>query len=851
MNFSLFQKPSRYIDNEFNVVKKETADVRVALSFPDTYEIGMSHLGLRILYEVINRLPFAAAERAFAPWTDLRDHMKKEGLPLCSLESKKSLVEFDVVGFSLQYELSYTTVLDMLDLAGIPLRASDRMQSRSALPLIVAGGPSAVNPAPMAAFIDAFLVGDGEEAVVELLKVVRQWKTEGGSREGLLSAISGIEGFYVPMVHGRSAVKRRYIGDLDSAPFPERPVVPFAPIVHDRISIEVARGCPMGCRFCQAGIIYRPLRERSPEKVMELAEKLLLNTGYDEVSFLSLSTGDYSCLLPLIKEFNRRFRSSRTAVSLPSLRVGSVSRDVLKEIRSVRKTGFTMAPEAATERLRSVINKDFTDADYERALESLFDEGWLTLKLYFMIGLPTERDEDIEAINEMAMRALRIAKRRTGKFVNINITVSPFIPKPHTPFQWHGQISLDEMKQKLGFLRRSINSKKFKYKGHNEEMSFLEAVFARGDEQLSGLIEEAWRSGCRLDGWSEFFDFGKWQQAMDRTGIDGAAYAGRHFEKDDPLPWDNIDVGVSRDFLYREYTKAAGEKMTADCRKACSACGLECKDTVAAPLAAPAQVSPKAEICPPNADSDDLSNIGKQDLRPKIRVRSEFTKTGLLRHLSHLELVTTIMRALRRAGIQHDFSKGFHPKPEISFGPPLRVGAAGLREYFDMVVFTPFDVQLNRELLNGTLPEGIRISAVQAVPAAWPSLTAFISRYEYIVGYPASPEGGKKKLPPSAVYAPGGIDRLTVMREGKEVDISPCIESVERLDPSDRSVTDAVGHAVDWAFRLVFRDSAEIMARPAEITGALLGIRMEDLAVVRTRMYGLENDRSNNYKEPL
>ncbi|HEX8949529.1 MAG TPA: TIGR03960 family B12-binding radical SAM protein, partial [Dissulfurispiraceae bacterium] len=414
MNFSLFQKPSRYIDSEFNALKKEAADVRIALTFPDTYEIGMSHLGLRILYEVINRLPFAAAERAFTPWNDLRDHMKKEGAPLCSLESGRPLSEFDVVGFSLQYELSYTTILDMLDLAGIPLRSSDRM-TKQGLPLIVAGGPATVNPAPMSAFMDAFLIGDGEEAVIELLEIVRQWKIGGGRREELLRAVSNIEGFYVPMIHDQShtRIKRRHINDLDSAPFPEKLVVPYTTIVHDRISIEVARGCTMGCRFCQAGIIYRPLRERSPQKVMEIAENMLKNTGYDEVSFSSLSTGDYSCLLPLIKGFNSRFRPSKTAVSLPSLRVASVSRDVLKEIKSVRKTGFTMAPEAATERLRCVINKDFTDADYERALEALFEEGWLTLKLYFMIGLPTEREEDIEAINEMAMRALRIAKRNT------------------------------------------------------------------------------------------------------------------------------------------------------------------------------------------------------------------------------------------------------------------------------------------------------------------------------------------------------------------------------------------------------------------------------------------------------
>ncbi len=853
MNFSRFQKPSRYIDSEFNVLRKESprdaVDVKVALAFPDTYEIGMSHLGLRILYEIINNLPSATAERAYAPWTDLRDYMKKGRVPLCSLETKKPLYEFDVVGFSLQYELSYTTILDMLDLAGIPIRAAERMQSKKVQPLIIAGGPSAVNPGPMASFIDAFLIGDGEEAVVELIEAVRQWKDGGGSTEDRLRTISQIEGFYVPFIHGHaSKIKRRFVDDLNSAPFPERPIVPYAQIVHDRISIEVARGCTMGCRFCQAGMIYRPLRERSPEKVLEIAEKTLKNTGYDEVSFSSLSTGDYQCLLPLIKEFNLRFRPMRIAVSLPSLRVASVSRDVLKEIRSVRKTGFTMAPEAATERLRNVINKDFTDADYERALTALFEEGWLTLKLYFMIGLPTEREEDIEAINDMAMRALRIAKRNSGKFVNINITVSPFIPKPHTPFQWYGQISLDEMKRKLAFLRRSINSRKFKYKGHNEEMSFLEAVFARGDETLSPLIEEAWRSGCRLDGWSEFFDFNKWLQAMDRTGVEGAAYAGRQFGKDDPLPWDNIDVGVSKDFLYREYTKAVEGTMTADCKKSCSACGLECKQTVGSGLALLGQESEAAASL--NTPVQETVAQSAQQVRPKVRVRTEFSKTGMLRYLSHLELVTTIMRALRRAGVPHDFSKGFHPKPEISFGPSLRVGVAGIREYFDMEVFTPFDVQLYSALLNSTLPDGIKVNSMQVIPMTEPSLTGFVSRYEYIVGYLASPDsdgGLETRLP----IMPAQGDKIIVRREDKEVDLSPCIESAESIELSNHEAGLMFGHDINWAYRLILRDRDDIKVRPGEITEALFGIKIEDLTVIRTRMYGWKEGWPEGWKEPL
>lgn len=404
MNFSSFQKPSRYINNEVNSIHKE-ASIKVALAFPDVYEIGMSHLGLKILYKIINDLPFASAERVFSPWIDLEAEMKANRILLSSMESNRPLKDFDIVGFSLQYELSYTTVLNMLYLGGIPLRAEERNNSpfNRRYPLVIAGGPCTVNPAPMSLFIDAFLIGDGEEAVKEILDVFYRWRTEGdGKREPLLRALSEIEGIYVPFVHSSqfrvrssefsnsSLIKRRFIESLDNTPYPDNPIVPYAAIVHDRVNIEVSRGCPMGCRFCQAGMIYRPVRERSPEKALEIAENSLKNTGYEEVAFTSLSAGDYSCLLQIVKEFNKRFVKNKIALSLPSLRVASINRSILKEISAVRKTGFTIAPEAGTDRLRRVINKDFTEEDYEQAIKTLFEEGWHNLKLYFMIGLPTE-----------------------------------------------------------------------------------------------------------------------------------------------------------------------------------------------------------------------------------------------------------------------------------------------------------------------------------------------------------------------------------------------------------------------------------------------------------------------------
>ena len=449
MNLSFFQKPSRYINHELNAVHKE-ATVKVALAFPDIYEIGMSHLGLRILYKIINDLPFASAERVFSPWIDLEAGMKEKGSLLSSLESGRPLNKFDIAGFSLQYELSYTTVLNMLNLWRNTFKNERPYKRRDRYPLIIAGGPCTVNPMPMSPFIDAFLIGDGEEAVPEILETYHGWKMSGDShKESLLKALSGIEGVYVPILNrsdnlNSSFVKRRFIASLDNAPYPDKPIVPYTSIVHDRINIEVSRGCPMGCRFCQAGMIYRPVRERSPQKALELAEKALKNTGYEEVSFTSLSAGDYSCLLQLTQEFNNRFAKDNISLSLPSLRVAAVNRDLIREIRTVRKTGFTIAPEAGTDRLRKVINKDFSEEDYENSLTVLFDEGWLNLKLYFMVGLPTETDEDIDGIIHMALKAQKTARKYSKRRVNINIGVSPFVPKAHTPFQWYGQLPAEE-----------------------------------------------------------------------------------------------------------------------------------------------------------------------------------------------------------------------------------------------------------------------------------------------------------------------------------------------------------------------------------------------------------------------
>ena len=801
MNLSSFQKPSRYINNEVNSIHKESS-VRVALVFPDVYEVGMSHLGLKILYKIINELPFASAERVFSPWLDLEAEMRARGILLSSLESNRPLRDFDIVGFSLQYELSYTTALNMLYLGGIPLRAEERTN------LVIAGGPCAVNPAPMSPFIDAFLIGDGEEAIKEILETFYRWKISGdGRKESLLLSMSGIEGIYVPSIHNSIAelnprmVRRRFIESLDEAPYPESPIVPYTSIIHDRINIEVSRGCSRGCRFCQVGMTYRPVRERSPEKVLKIAENSLKNTGYEEVAFTSLNAGDYSCLLQVVREFNRRSAKNKIALSLPSLRVASINHELLKEIRAVRKTGFTIAPEAGSEKLRRVINKDFSEEDYEQALRTLFEEGWLNLKLYFMIGLPSETEEDIEAIPGMVIKALKIAKRHTGRFVNINIGVSPFVPKPHTPFQWYGQAPAAELKRKKDFLKDLLSKKGFKVKGHAVEVSLLEAAFCRGDESLALLIEKAWSLGCRLDGWSEVFDFKKWEMAMDITGIDASDFARKTYKESDILPWDNIDIGVTKEFLWKENRKALLGDITPDCRKICQNCGLGCPGEM------------KNRRSGEGVKPIHSSAVATRRFKP-VRIRAEFSRTGRSRYLSHLELVTVLQRAIRRAGFPIEYSKGFHPSPEISFGPPLGVGIAGLSEYFDMKIVPPFDIVMNRKRLNIILPEGIYVKNMAVIPAKTKSLSSFITRYEYEI----------KGRGLSYVQRVLSEKEINIQREKYVINLRDMLEEVRLINEDTVS--------------LIVVDLGDIKVRLGELLPRVFNLPLKELDITRVVLYG-------------
>ncbi|MDE2060335.1 MAG: TIGR03960 family B12-binding radical SAM protein, partial [candidate division NC10 bacterium] len=563
---------------EWNAVKKDpaTTPVRVALAFPDTYEIGMSHVGLKILYQILNRRPEFMAERVYAPWTDADALLRQRRIPLCTLESGYSLADFDLIGFTLQYELSYTTILNMLDLGGVPLKSGDR---REGDPFVIAGGSVGFNPEPIAEFIDLFVLGDGEEAILDVCEATAAWKASGGRRDALLEAWAGISGCYVPALHQGETIRKRtaiHLSGIDYGAFP----VPFMEIVHDRVSIEVMRGCTQGCRFCQAGYLYRPLRERSSEEIQQLALQAVRETGYEEVSLASLSIADLTVLPDVVPSLMDQLLPDKISLSLPSLRVETLNRfpQVAEEISRVRKTGFTIAPEAGSARLRKVINKEgFDEEQIYTAVRNAARSGWESVKFYFIIGLPTETQEDLDEIVRITRESARIARAESARGFGLTVSTSSFVPKPHTPFQWCAQEPMEMLKDKQDYLRRKLREIRVSYKWHNVQSSFLEAVFSLGDRSLGRVIQRGYELGCRLDGWTEHLKFDRWMQAFDETGIDPKVFANRPRNVDEPMPWDHIDSGVDKSFLQREYKKAMEVRGTPDCHTStCTACGEIC-----------------------------------------------------------------------------------------------------------------------------------------------------------------------------------------------------------------------------------------------------------------------------------
>jgi radical SAM family uncharacterized protein len=568
------EKPARYTGGEINSITKKPEDVtlRFAFAFPDLYEIGMSYTGLQILYHVINARPGVACERVFAPGLDMEKLLREESVPLFSLETRTPVKEFDFLGFTLQYELSFTNVLNMLDLSGIPLLRTER---GAEYPLVIAGGPCAFNPEPMADFIDLFLVGDGEEALPALLDLGMSTP----DRAAFLTAAASIQGVYVPEIHDRApyVTRKSQVRNLDKQPYPDKPIVPFIETVHDRAVLETFRGCTRGCRFCQAGMIYRPVRERRPKTLLSQAEAILKNTGHEELSLLSLSTSDYSRFEPLVTDLMALCGDAKVSLSLPSMRLDSFSFKVLQEIQKVRKSGLTFAPEAGTQRLRDVINKSITDEDIYGSVRQAISLGWQQIKLYFMIGLPTETDEDLDGIAEIARKILAIqeeVKGRAGSRFQVTMSVSNFVPKAHTPFQWCAQNTPEEFRRKHNYLSRIMPKRCVKFQYHDAEESILEGILARGGRDCGKLLLAAWKKGCKFDGWSEHLDLSKWNAAIEEAGISTAQICFRERPLDEVLPWDHIDSGVKRAYLEAEYRRALEGDQTADCRKGCTGCGI-------------------------------------------------------------------------------------------------------------------------------------------------------------------------------------------------------------------------------------------------------------------------------------
>ena len=587
------QKPARYTGGEYNqIIKdKEKVDIRLAFCFPDTYEIGMSNLGMSILYHTMNSLDYVWCERVFAPWGDMYEEMKKAGLPLYALESGDSVGEFDAVAFSIGYEMAYTTVLDMLDMSGIPLRSADRPDL---LPLVFAGGTACVNPEPMAPFMDLFVIGEGEEMNNELLALLHRAKLEGWSKHDFLTKAAQIGGVYVPSLYeveykadgtlasvtakdgAPERVTKRIVEDFDAAPFPTNPIVPSTEVVHDRVNLELFRGCVRGCRFCQAGHVYRPIRAKKPETLIRQGIETLKNTGHEDVTLLSLSTSDYRPLPELCDGLLDYCEGRSIGLSLPSLRADNFSMEIRERLQKVRKSGLTFAVEGGSQRLRDAINKNVTEEDLLNTCRIAFEGGWNSVKLYYMLGLPTETDEDIVGIAEMANQVLhcwRQYAKNKNRGVKITISTSCFIPKPHSPFQWEAQISIEEYLRRVNLLRSSIVARNVTYNWHDAETSLIEAALSRADRRGADVIEEVWRSGGRLDAWTDYFSFDRWIKAFEKCGVDPAFYANREFSTDELLPWDVIDVGVRKAHLLRERQRCYESTLSPDCRKQCSACG--------------------------------------------------------------------------------------------------------------------------------------------------------------------------------------------------------------------------------------------------------------------------------------
>ncbi len=762
----LATRPVRYTGGEFNARPGEPGPDRVnwVLGMPEVYEIGMSNYGLRVLYSIINRLEGARCERCFVPWPDFGTLLADGGLPLYALESKRPVREFDIVGLSLQSELSATNVLYFLDLAGIPLHREERGPGD---PLVVAGGPCTLNPLPMARFFDALVIGDGEEPVREITEVFAGWDRR--SRATLLAELARLPGVYVPGVTEPAvgAVRRRVRAELTEEEFPFPPVVPICEVAHDRLAIEINRGCTRGCRFCQAGMTGRPVRFRPVDQIVDIAERGIAATGWEEVSLLSLSALDYPDLLNLVQRLSAKMRERRVSVSLPSTRGEDFTPELAFDLQAVKKSGLTFAPETVSPRLKSFINKHIPEAATLESIRTALDAGWHGVKLYFMVGLPTETDEDVEEIARFVNEVARLCRGRAVRY-----SMSPFVPKPHTPLQWAGFAGIAESQAKIDRLRSRLVRRNVKPKWENPESSFVQAFLTRGDERVGAVVERVYRAGGLFQEWTEHFRLARWLEACQTESLDPEQFTGPR-EPGAPLPWELVDTGVSREFLRAEYERARRGERTPDCARAeCSDCGV-CPDR---------QPPPRPPKSPP-----EVTGYGRKR-RPaesgdgqRVRFRLRYAVEEPYRFAAHLDRVRALYRALRRSEVPVVYTRGFAPKPMLSFGPPLPVGLLSDGEYVDVFAAVRYAGNIVRDL-GPHLPGGLRIMEARTIPKLWPKLGRSINLGRYRVE-----TGPGHRDEPGAVVARGvkvpGVRRLEADGTGLllELAIAPGIRLLSAL----------------------------------------------------------------------
>jgi radical SAM family uncharacterized protein/radical SAM-linked protein len=870
------EKPARYLGGEYQSLRKdwESVPIHVALAFPDAYEIGMSHLGMRILYRELNANPRLAAERVYAPWPDLEAKLRERGLPLVSLENARPLADFDVIGFSLQYELTFTNLLNMLDLAGIPLRAEDRGRDH---PLIVAGGPVATQPEPLAPFIDCFVIGDGEVYFASLIESFVAWRDEGLPREEILVRLAGRGGVYCPALYAvetepltglqvvgkpkragvPARVQRQIVEDLNRHPFPARGPIPSTEIVFDRFSMEIARGCTEGCRFCQAGMIYRPVRERDPGQIVDTVLAAVREGGYDETSLTSLSTADFSCVSPLVKKLMERLKEEKVSLSVSSLRAYGLPEDLLDAIAGVRNTSLTFAPEAGTQRMRDVIAKNISEADMEKSARDVFSRGWKRCKLYFMIGLPTEEDEDVLGIVRTAKRYLEIAREYHAKgSCEVTASVSSHVPKPHTPFQWAAMDDLPEIERKQETLQREAAGTRVRLKWHDARISHIESLVTRGDRRLADLIEYAFRRGCRFDGWTDQFHFEIWVEGLKALGLDRAAYL-QTIPLDARLPWDHIDVGLAPGFLEREYRRALRNRLSPPCGKpfrakvhhtnvvdavadrrplVCFDCGIACDMTRMREERI--EYLTRLEAFHPPAPAPSREEPGEaaraRNRRPRTaivnapstRYRLLYTKLGPSRFLSHLDLVRLLPRVFRRAALPMTYSLGFHPKPKVTFSPALGLGFGSRGEVLDIHLETELDGEECLARLNRATPEGLEFLAVRRLAAGDPPLSRLTQVAEYGVELPARDS--------ALAHARAAIERL---RAGEPFTIVRAKAGAGPVDAAPAFVAASFGTEARPILRLAVKLNAAPAVRPDDLASALLGEKVPPQAIERLALW--------------